>query len=805
MRLRIFGIFAILTLSLSAQTVQQGVVKEYNEKAQKTPLAGVELNVRSAGSTVSDNKGDFSLSFLTLQPGEKINVRRIEKLGYEVFNKEAIEQWNLNPNNPFVIVMCKSEKFKKIRDNYEKVSSESYAKQLKKEQAALAKLKEDGKIKEAEYQKRLYELQENHERQLDNLENYIDRFSRIDLSELSSIEQEIIELVQEGRIEEAIAKYEEQNFVDRYRQEVNDIKEVSQAIDQLSEVKEDKILSRDSLLAAIDRQIETLKLAGGKENFERIGIILHDVAYSDTTLWQPMYKYGEYLLDQNSYGEALKALITASTHCNDRDANIKCQIKLSETYNDLSNFNESRNIISKLLSLENIDKNLLASLTYSLGTSLFKSTYFDDAYDSFIEALTYVENTGSPTEGIIYYGLSSLRRTQKIFDEAFEYNEKSKEIFQNLLQTTKNKAYDDRILQCEENSAKILYYSGKVNESLPKFKELTKFYDNLLKINPEKYATKLAWNTTLLAKNYFKLDMFDEAINQLDKAIEIYAPLYAEMPLAYGKSYCQVLQDYGANLVRKGLCNEAETYYEKAIDMASSLFCYDETAFRPLYFMSLYTAAFQAFNEGNFDKSIDLNLKSIELMKPLFEKDPRSYGEVYSSAILYLGESYAKLEESSKSIEMLILSKDIREKLYNMDATPLNTINIAEAYRKLASSLTNIESYPEALEYLQKAHDLFKLSSSTNEKYVKHAIAMKRNQASIYSSIYKDYKKAHDALDIAIAYDPSKIEILEQKGILYIEEGKIPEAKNILSKIIEIEPAYEQTRYSEFKEQLSDY
>lgn len=88
----------IIAITAHAQTTQYGIVQEYNEKAKKTPLAGVELNVRSAGHTVSDNKGAFSLRFLTLKPGEKVNVRRIEKLGYEIFNKEAVEQWNINPN-----------------------------------------------------------------------------------------------------------------------------------------------------------------------------------------------------------------------------------------------------------------------------------------------------------------------------------------------------------------------------------------------------------------------------------------------------------------------------------------------------------------------------------------------------------------------------------------------------------------------------------------------------------------------------------------------------------------------------------
>ncbi len=298
----IFLLFAAaFSLSVTAQTVQNGLIKEYNEKTKKTPLPGVELNVRSANSTVSDKSGHFSLQFLTLKPGEKVNVRRIEKLGYEIFNKEAVEQWNINPKTPFVILMCRSDRFKRIRDNYEKVSSASYARQLKKDENNLAKLKAEGKLKEIEYQKKLFGLRESYEKQLDNIDSYVDRFSRIDLSEISAVEQEIIDLVQQGEIDKAIEKYEQQNYVDKYATEVAQIKNISSAINQLSDIKESKEQSRDSILAAIDRQIETLKLAGGKENFDKIGTILKNLAESDINNTLVYWKYIEYLRDQNAH------------------------------------------------------------------------------------------------------------------------------------------------------------------------------------------------------------------------------------------------------------------------------------------------------------------------------------------------------------------------------------------------------------------------------------------------------------------------------------------------------------------------
>lgn len=87
----------LFALTLSSQVVQKGLAVEYNEKAAKTALAGVEFRVQRAGSTASDAKGAFALDFPTLKAGDRVAVRRIEKPGYEIFNKEAVEQWNINP------------------------------------------------------------------------------------------------------------------------------------------------------------------------------------------------------------------------------------------------------------------------------------------------------------------------------------------------------------------------------------------------------------------------------------------------------------------------------------------------------------------------------------------------------------------------------------------------------------------------------------------------------------------------------------------------------------------------------------
>lgn len=309
-------LFCFSVLSASAQTTQKGIVQEYNEKSKKTPLAGVELRIRNAGSAVSDKNGNFTLNFAIGKPGEHVDFRSIVKNGYEIFNKDALSQWNINPDKPFVIVMCRSDKFKRIRDNYLKVSSDSYAKKLKKEEAQLAKLKADGKLKEAEYNQQLLTLHENYERQLDNLDSYIDRFARIDLSEISSVEQEIIELVQQGKIDEAIERYEQLNIEDNLVEGINNLNKVKSAISELSDKEVAITESSDSLYAMASRQIENLMIDPNPDNIEKAKSIYCRLADADPSNINWNEKTGDFIsssyvadneLALHYYGKALES------------------------------------------------------------------------------------------------------------------------------------------------------------------------------------------------------------------------------------------------------------------------------------------------------------------------------------------------------------------------------------------------------------------------------------------------------------------------------------------------------------------
>lgn len=249
----LFGIcltaMATTAMAQSTQTVQ---IVEYNGKAQKTPMQGVGLAVANAGAAMSDAEGMLTLNFRTLKAGDPVQIRRIEKAGYEVFNLEAVNQWTVSPKMTFQLVICQSDKVRQLCDTYSQAASESYGRQLQQEKARLEADRKAGKLKEEEYKAELQKTEDFFAQQLENLDLYVEKFAHFDLSELNEQEQAIIELVQKGEMDEAIARYEQMDLLSKYQTQSQEIQSIRTTQDSLSTIRTEKAIARDSLKSTID-------------------------------------------------------------------------------------------------------------------------------------------------------------------------------------------------------------------------------------------------------------------------------------------------------------------------------------------------------------------------------------------------------------------------------------------------------------------------------------------------------------------------------------------------------------------------
>ncbi len=304
-------VFCIVGLcqSINAQTFQPCIVKEYNEELAKTPLAGVEVSVNDAGQRVSDSKGMLTLRFLTKNIGDHVDLVEISKLGYELFNKDAVAQWNISgESRPFTIVMCLSERFKKIKDNYNTISSASYAKQKRKEEERLKNEHQKGLLKEAEYKRKLQELQDEFDKQSLSVRPYIDHFARIDLSELSNQERDIVKLVKTGQIDSAICLYKQLHLEEHFKENRNSYSKLNEATEMLEQAKKKSNEQRDTIFQQIRRKNDVLMMQGGKENLKLVEKSYKEIADNDTTFLYGLSAYSSFLSDHHRNRENLRYL-----------------------------------------------------------------------------------------------------------------------------------------------------------------------------------------------------------------------------------------------------------------------------------------------------------------------------------------------------------------------------------------------------------------------------------------------------------------------------------------------------------------
>ena len=299
------------------QVVLHGHVLEYLGYSDKRPLAGVEIYIKDAGSTISDKYGSYSLTFRTSKKGDPVFVKRIEKINYEIFNTDAIQQWIIGSD--FTIVMCSKARFKALRDSYYKVSSRSYANQYKNEKKNIEKLRKSKKITEEEYRQKIDQIRNDYQNQLENLETYVERFARIDLSEISDSEKKIVGLIHEGKIDKAIEEYEKQNYLQKYKQQIIEIQKIDSTLITIDELIQYKTMSRDSLCRLVDKQIELYRKMGGNENYIKIGQLLKKAADADITNYTIVMRYASYAEKNGNIGDAVKYYKLALPHIKDND------------------------------------------------------------------------------------------------------------------------------------------------------------------------------------------------------------------------------------------------------------------------------------------------------------------------------------------------------------------------------------------------------------------------------------------------------------------------------------------------------
>lgn len=537
--------------TLKAQVEQSIVVTEYNGKSEKTPLSGVNVTVLNAASTMSGEDGKAILRFRTLHAGDKVSIRRIEKSGYELFNSMATDQWTVSTNRPFQLVLCRSDKFKALRDQYSRVASDSYAKQYKAEMARLASERKKTKMLEETYQQKLLDLENQYQQQLEDLENYVDQFARIDLSELNNQQQELIDLVQQGKIDEAIQKYESADYQAQYQKQSEEIAKIDRAQAQLAVIEAQKRSEREKVFQTISRQIATYRLAGGRENFNKVTALMKAVADADTTNLEAVFAYAEHAMHQNMIEDCEKYFHIYIRGCEDNPyLQASAWEMLGQGYMAQLNYKKAESSYEKAYTIkkEISDKEpsrfgaALLSIQYKLseyylwfGQTEKASLLLNEAID--LGETQYIEDPESMQIYLIHlYNSKSICLLDEgditaAMDMANKAYTLAKQVYQNTSESATN------LLKALDHLSRILYSSEQWEGFISAQKEIIEIEDSFSKANPQEYLPYLQSVNNNIADGYLHVHDYKNCETHVFKSEQLLTEMIEidKQPHAYDK------------------------------------------------------------------------------------------------------------------------------------------------------------------------------------------------------------------------------------------------------------------------------
>ena len=243
----------LISVSLSAQVSQKGNVRIFN--SQHTPLPGVQLMAIGAPATNTDNNGEFCFHFLNHKAGTAISSPQAYKKGYEVVNSDMLNGWILSEKRSLDIVMAPEGTIEEQKNHYYAIAIAHFSKLRNKTVQEINHLYAQQKITQAERAQRLKELAEENHTFMNMLDKYAEKFARINPDDITQIEKQVLKLVEDGKLTEAIELYNNSGLIVQARQKLQQRTQADEDINLLAE--------------RMYRYADLCALAGGKENEQK--------------------------------------------------------------------------------------------------------------------------------------------------------------------------------------------------------------------------------------------------------------------------------------------------------------------------------------------------------------------------------------------------------------------------------------------------------------------------------------------------------------------------------------------------------
>lgn len=775
------GICSTLMPSASIAQVQKGQVRTIERPDKKSQgLDGVVITVLGApNSVISNTSGKFSFNLPGKKEGDAYMIGNVQKKDYTLVDKDLRgRKYGYSSKVPLEIVMVSRQQLDEDKKIIEEKAYQRAQKKYDQDSRELEMLKEEKRLSEDDYARKLLLLGENYEKFLSLVDEMADIYARTDYKNISEKNQQIAQAIENAELEKAEALiHSKGDFEEREKIARNQIELGRQSI----AVGEEQIREGTAKLndLAQDYYYKHTIHASDFEN-DSAAYYLERRAFLPpmNVKWmlQAANFISEHLCDfDRAERIALQALQCATERGGDDCEDVAyCLNDLANIAVDAGQFDKAFQYFRQSATVRSLrfgeHSKELAFCLSNMGTLFRKTDAIDsariyhekaleirrqgagggcnDISDSYVSLGMLEAKTGHPWKALEYYHLAlpiildckgensfSMAELSNAFgttyldidslDTALSWYERSLDIIKKL--HGEEHPYVAIALSNISNFySRIHHYKEAYQYELKAFDIRKKVYGD--------HHPEIATSYSNLAADLFRLNKVEEGYGYMQKALELDI-------LFYGKESTNVANDYNSMSVYMAEADQADKaleFAQKALQTYTNV--YGRQCKEAAQVLGNMGSAYHALKD--YTQAIDCFNQAVEIYKAIYGENHSSLISIYNN----IAGTYGIMGDHQKEIEILLeaLKASIAFYTENNDMTGRLYSNLSQAYLKA-------KEYDKAISYNKKAMDVKTAIYGKGHVMVEIEKAM---LGDIYESM-GNYSKAIDAyIDYADALRP---------------------------------------------------
>ncbi len=730
MKTNLLLLLIAFTVRLNAQVTVKGIVTVQNSGNQ--PIPGVQIKALGTTPEVTGNDGLFRLVFTGKKPGDRIIVSEIAKKGFEIVNKEVVNNWVITtkPEQRTKIVMCPEGLIAANTLKYYNISFDGLARGYNEQIRKYQEERDKALMNAQAYGEKMKLLAEQFENQQKYLEELAEKFARENFDDCSEVQRQAFDAFRRGDIGEAIRILETVNSAEEIQKAK---KQHQEAVQRKAEI-EGVISQTDSVIRQnIRKLLFQADLYVSDFRFEDALKAYEAAVYADTTDFENIFCFVIFLFDQRQYSSATKWCRTALANAETKYERAQALRYMANTQAQMMDYEgaehhslEAVDLLTELADESPMEYGYILLLALNdFGIMQIGSQHYDRAKQILNKALTVSEKYNYTPEGepparpLIYGNLGHTYLALNQPDSAefwmnnaikdFSQADGSGSILNNyplaFMLNNLSQIYDLR--REFDKSASILLQALAINRELAGK-------------NPQRFNPDLVVVLNNLSIAYLAAEDYKNADLYAAEAEIILKDLIKTYPVIYHGEMASILTTRGVVQSRLKNNEKAEFLQIEALNYLRQLASVNPLVHRDWLALSLSNLANTQSELGKFELALQNSIEAVDILLELEASYPGVYSPKLGLCMTVLARLYYAMHKFEKSEECYIRSLKI---YYEMD-TEMQQINKQELFdvqKELLTLYRTMNKVDKGNEHVTEAIQFYKgLAQGKPEVYLSY-------------------------------------------------------------------------------------